>query len=126
MEAVRRANPKFTNFKSNTAVDAVEQFCRMQRNGLSAQVIPEALIECARGLNDAQMDLFEQWIVNPEGELSAVDLTQVDRENELLRQRLCAEAEARDRKIEMPEIKEDYCDEKSPEPSEFEMISSER
>jgi hypothetical protein len=52
MEAVRRANPKFTNFKSNTAVDAVEQFCRMQRNGLSAQVIPEALIECAKGLND--------------------------------------------------------------------------
>ena len=67
MEAVRRANPKFVGFKSRTAVDAVEQFCRMQRNGLCPTRIPEALIECARSLNDSQMGLFEQWIVNPDG-----------------------------------------------------------
>jgi len=65
MEAVRRANPKYTNFKSRTAVDAVEQFCNMQRNGLNAMRIPEALIECAAGLCDREMDLFETWIVNP-------------------------------------------------------------
>ena len=59
MEAVRRANPQFTNFNSRSATDAVEQFCRMQRNGLPAVRIPEALIECAQSLNDAEMDLFE-------------------------------------------------------------------
>ena len=65
MEAVRLANPKFTNYTSRTAVDAVGQFCRFQRNGLPHTQIPEALIECAKGLNEAQLDLFEQWIVNP-------------------------------------------------------------
>ena len=37
----------------------------MQRNGLNAMRIPEALIECGAGLCDREMDLFETWIVNP-------------------------------------------------------------
>ena len=106
MEAVRRANPKFTNFKSNTAVDAVEQFCRMQRNGLSAEVIPEALIECARGLNDAQMDLFEQWIVNPEG-VEGMDAAVVGRENYAEHCRIAAEHE---RNLRLPKVNESVVD----------------
>ena len=51
MEAVRLADPKFTNYTSRTAVDAVGQFCRFQRNGLPHTQIPEALIECAKGLD---------------------------------------------------------------------------
>ena len=65
MEAVRLANPKYTNYTSRSAVDAVGQFCRFQRNGLPHTQIPEALIECAKGLNEPELDLFEQWIVNP-------------------------------------------------------------
>ena len=107
MEAVRRANPKFTNFKSNTAVDAVEQFCRMQRNGLSAEVIPEALIECAKGLNDpAEMDLFEQWIVNPEG-VEGMDAAVVGRENYAEHCRIAAEHE---RTLRLPKVNESVAD----------------
>ena len=80
MEAVRRANPKFVGFKSRTAVDAVEQFCRMQRNGLYSTRIPEALIECAKNLNDEQMDLFELWIVNPD-DVKGIDASVIGKQN---------------------------------------------
>ena len=106
MEAVRRANPTFTNFKSNTAVDAVEQFGRMQRNGLAAQVIPEALIQCAKGLNDAQMDLFEQWIINPEG-VEGMDAAVIGRENYEEHCRIAAEHE---RKCRLPKVNESVVD----------------
>ena len=80
------------NFKSRTAADAVEQFCRMQRNGLPPTRIPEALIECAQTLNDAQMDLFEQWIVNPEG-VEGMDAAVIGRENYEEHCRIAAEHE---------------------------------
>ena len=65
MEQVRKASPTFTNWKCKTAVEAVERFCRMQRNGLHPNLIPEALIKCAKGLSDPEMDKFEEWIVCP-------------------------------------------------------------
>lgn len=65
MEEVRRADPKYTNWKCKTAKEAVERFCKMQENGLHPNLIPEALISCANGLCEAEMDLFEQWIVCP-------------------------------------------------------------
>ena len=92
MEAVRRANPKFVGFKSRTAVDAVEQFCRMQRNGLCPQRIPEALIECAQNLNDEQMDMFEQWIVNPE-DVKGMDAAVIGKQNHEEHCRILAEHE---------------------------------
>ena len=87
MEAVRRANPRFVS-----AVDAVEQFCRMQRNGLPPARIPEALIECARTLNDAQMDMFEQWIVNPQ-DVKGIDAAVIGSQNLEEHRRIVAEHE---------------------------------
>ena len=121
MEDFRKADPTYTNFQPRTAEEAINKFYRRKNLGVPPNLWPEVFVECASRLKGEELEKFESWIVNPEGELSAVDLTQVDRENELLRQRLCAEAEARDRKLEMPEIKADYCDEKSP--AEFEMIT---
>ena len=103
MEAVRRANPRFVNYNSRTAIDAVEQFCRMQRNGLAAQRIPEALIECARSLNDAQMDMFEQWIVNPQ-DVKGMDASIIGKENFEEHRRILAEHE---QKCEEPLVNED-------------------
>ena len=90
MEAVRRANPKYTNFKSRTAVDAVEQFCNMQRNGLNAMRIPEALIECGAGLCDREMDLFETWIVNP-SDVQGMDAAVIGAQNLAEHERLVRE-----------------------------------
>ena len=92
MEAVRRANPNYTKFKSRSAVDAVEQFCRMQRNGLPPARIPEALIECARTLTDAQMDMFEQWIVNPQ-DVKGIDAAVIGSQNLEEHRRIVAEHE---------------------------------
>ena len=92
MEAVRRANPKFVGFKSRTAVEAVEQFCRMQRNGLCPTRIPEALIECAQNLNPKQLDMFEQWIVNPD-DVKGMDAAVIGTQNHEEHCRILAEHE---------------------------------
>ena len=52
----------------------------MQRNGLCATRIPEALIECAKNLNDEQMDLFERWIVNPD-DVKGIDASVIGKQN---------------------------------------------
>ena len=94
MEAVRRANPKFVNFRPRTAVDAVEQFCRMQRNGLAPERIPEALIQCAECLPDREIDMFEQWIVNPV-DVEGMDAAVIGNENKRVHDQLVQEHELR-------------------------------
>ena len=113
MEAVRQANPKFTNFTSHTAAEAVGQFCRFQRNGLPHTQIPEALIECAKGLNEAQMDLFEQWIVNP-NDVKGIPASIIGKENHLEHLRLVKEQEDRLRN------EQNEADEKCPDPAPLE------
>ena len=63
----RRANPSFTNWVPKSAFEAVDRFTRCQRNGLKALMFPECLIECSKGLPDAELDKFEDWIINPQG-----------------------------------------------------------
>ena len=63
----RRADPSFTNWKPTTAFEAVDRFTRCQRNGLKAIMIPECLIECSATLPEAELDKFEEWIINPGG-----------------------------------------------------------
>ena len=65
MEDVRKADPKFTAFVPRTAADAVDRYVRCRKNGLKPMLVPECLIECARGLNEEQLTMFEDWIVNP-------------------------------------------------------------
>ena len=65
MLKIRKADPTFVNWTPVDAADAVDKFQRLQRNGLPASQIPEALIDCAKGLKGEDVDLFTEWIVNP-------------------------------------------------------------
>ena len=65
MQEVYKANPNFINFVPKTAAEAVDRFTRCRRRGLTAYRIPECVIECAKGLNELELDRFEQWIINP-------------------------------------------------------------
>ena len=65
MLKIRKADPTFVNWVPVDAADAVDKFQRLQRNGLPASQIPEALIDCAKGLKGDDIDLFTEWIVNP-------------------------------------------------------------
>ena len=49
MLKIRKADPTFVNWTPVDAADAVDKFKRLQRNGLPASQIPEALIDCAKG-----------------------------------------------------------------------------
>jgi hypothetical protein len=72
-----KADPTFTNYVPETAVEAVGRYVRCRKNGLAAMMIPECLIECSRGLTSAELDKFEQWVINPQADLSKLDLVEV-------------------------------------------------
>ena len=74
MDSVLKADPRFTNFVPRNAAEAVDRYVRCRKNGLKPMLIPECLIECAKGLDDRQMNLFEDWIINPNGSLDTLKL----------------------------------------------------
>ena len=74
MNCVRKMDPKFTGFVPKTAEEAVDRYVRCRRNGLKQMLIPECLIACARGLRGIELDKFENWIINPGGDLSRFKL----------------------------------------------------
>jgi len=76
MLSVRKTDPRFVNYVPTTAVEAVERYVRCRRNGLKAYLVPECLIDCARGLSPVEMGKFEAWIVNPDADLSKVKLVE--------------------------------------------------
>ena len=78
MEDVRKADPTFTGFVPRTAVEAVDRYVRCRKNGLKPMLVPECLIECAKGLQSKQLDLFEDWIINPNGSLDLMDIVPCD------------------------------------------------
>ena len=71
---VRKQDPLFTNFMPRNAEEAVDRYVRCRRNGLKQMLIPECLIACARGLRGIELDKFENWIINPGGDLSRFKL----------------------------------------------------
>jgi len=77
MLSVRKTDPRFVNFTPSTAEEAVDRYVRCRRNGLKAYLVPECLIECAKGLSPQEMTKFEDWIVNPGPDLSKVKLVEV-------------------------------------------------
>ena len=141
----RKADPEYTKFKPATAEDAINKFYRHKNLGVPPHLWPEIFIDCAANLPDAEMQKFQDWLVNPQGEPTAPLLKKLDRQNEALRAQLLKEATARDAP---PTIVEDYMnmdvdDEKVPDvpmvppeesvssmmvnlsvPDEFEMVSS--
>ena len=90
MEAVRRADPNYVGYRSKSAVDAVERFRRMQRNGLPPTMIPEALIKCAKGLSEHELDLFTTWIICP-NDVHGIDVSVIGAENLLTHQEMVRE-----------------------------------
>ena len=75
MLAVRKQDPTFVNYVPRTACEAVERFLRCKRNGLKPFLVPECLIECAKGLQGEELDMFENWMINPVGsEVAHADL----------------------------------------------------
>ena len=72
MEDIRKADPTFTGFVPRSAREAVDRYVRCRRNGLKPMLVPECLIACAAGLRHEQLELFESWIINPNGCLKKV------------------------------------------------------
>jgi len=70
MLSVHKADPEFINFVPTTAVEAVDRYQRCKRRGLKAYLIPECLITCAQGLPADELEKFEKWIINPEGNVT--------------------------------------------------------
>ena len=105
----RRADPTYVNFVPRTCVDAIDLFHRHRTLGLTSNLYPECFVHCARGLPDAELDMFHRFIVTPSGDLEkgGEKPTQVDAELEKERQLLLKEAELRDG-VQMMTIKEDY------------------
>ena len=71
MLSVRKQDPLFVNFVPKNAEEAVDRFIRCKRRGLKPYLIPECLIACAQGLPPDEMEKFEAWIVDPEGNTSS-------------------------------------------------------
>ena len=69
-----KVDPTYTDYTARTAEEAVGRYVRCRNNGLKPMLIPECLIQCSRGLNEKELDRFEQWVVNPSQDLSHVEL----------------------------------------------------
>ena len=67
MLSVRLRDPSFVNFVPKNAEEAVERLARCRRNGLHPYMVPECIIECGKALSGQQLDLFEEYVVNPQG-----------------------------------------------------------
>ena len=67
MLGVRLRDPSFVNFVPKTAEEAVERLTRCRKNGLHPYMVPECIIECSRALSGEELDLFEEYVVNPQG-----------------------------------------------------------
>ena len=76
MLSVRKQDPLFINYVPKNAEEAVDRYARCKRRGLKQYLIPECLISCARGLSATEMEKFENWIVNPEGNTDGVELVE--------------------------------------------------
>ena len=78
MENVRKQDPTYTNFVPRNAAEAVERYVRCRKNGLKPMLVPECLIACAAGLQGEELDKFENWIINPNADLSNLKLVRQD------------------------------------------------
>ena len=115
MLSVRKQDPLFVNFVPRTAEEAVDRYIRCKRRGLQAYLIPECLIECAQALDCSELEKFESWIVNPQGEAPAqhnlVETKQLTQSNEAIFNDCAKRIE---QSLSLRSLTE--CEEKTPEP----------
>ena len=95
MQDVRKQDPAYTNFVPRTAEEAVERLTRCRKNGLHPYMVPECIIECSRALSGEELDLFEEYVVNPQGvdTENIVPFDSVRQENEDEHERLALRQE---------------------------------
>ena len=99
MEDYRKADPNYTSFVPKPASEAIDLFTRHRRLGVPVVLWPETFCHVARGLEDAELDRFQEWLVNPQGPRStAGPLYEPCPEIEAERELLAEEADARDGK----------------------------
>ena len=113
----RKADPTYVNFKPNTAGSAIDKFYRHKNLGVPPHLWPEVFVNCAANLPDAELQKFQDWLVNPQGKPTGTMLGP-DKQNQDLRKQLLKEAEARDRPPIILESYMDVDDEKEPQPVE--------
>ena len=132
MLSVRKQDPLFINFVPKTAEEAVDRYIRCKRRGLKPYLIPECLISCAQGLNTTELEKFENWIVNPEGntdgEMDIVETARLQADNAAIFE---ANAQRVERLITTSEVRAPVCslqeDEKCPmEEKEDALLPSDR
>ena len=106
----RKADPTYVNFRPASAEEAINKFHRHKSLGVPPHLWPEVFVECAANLPLPELQKFQDWLVNPQGEPNLPMLSQVDQENEAVRLQLLKEATARDQPPPVPELNivEDY------------------
>jgi hypothetical protein len=106
----RKADPTYVNFTPASAEEAINKFHRHKSLGVPPHLWPEVFVECAANLPLPELQKFQEWLVNPQGEPKGPMLTQVDQANEAERLQLLKEATARDQPPAVPELNivEDY------------------
>jgi hypothetical protein len=93
----RKADPTYIGFKPKLASEAIDLFFRHKKRGIPPNLWPEVFVDCSKDLPAEELTKFEAWLVNPQGEAKGVPLKEGHyNENEALRQKLVAEAVARD------------------------------
>merc|ERR1711969_230796 len=82
---------------SSSASGSPRAQCTKHSGYMLASMYPECFVHCARGLPDAELDMFHRFIVTPSGDIARGGApTEVDRELEAERKVLLLEACARD------------------------------
>ena len=95
MNALRKVDPRFTNFAPATAEEAVDRYVRCRRNGLKPMLVPECLIQCSVALSAKELDKFEAWIINPEmSNLDIVESVAINKANDAVHEETVARVEA--------------------------------
>ena len=97
MTDFRKADPTYVNFQPASVEEAINLFTRQKNLGVPPHLWPEVFVECAAKLPLPELQKFQEWLVNPQGEpVGKPMLTQVDQANEVERLQLLKEATARD------------------------------
>ena len=96
----RKADPTYVNFRPTSVEEAINKFHRQKGLGVPPHLWPEVFVDCAANLPLAELQKFQEWLVNPQGPRStAGPLYEPCPETEAERIKLAEEADARDGKL---------------------------
>jgi len=108
MENYRKADPNYVGFVPKTASEAIDLFTRHRNLGVPPSQWPETFCLVSRALPDGELDLFQEWLISPQGSTGGQTYEPCP-EIEAERLRLVAEADARDEDDEKLPLPEAIC-----------------